>query len=58
MVLKERITVVTGATRGIGRAIALEAARNGSDVVLFGRNEELLSSAKAEIEALDGAHFH
>ena len=52
MMLKERITVVTGATRGIGRAIALEAARNGSDVVLFGRNEELLASAKAEIESI------
>ena len=36
MMLKDRITVVTGATRGIGRAIALEAARNGSDVVLLG----------------------
>ena len=52
MMLKERITVVTGATRGIGRAIALEAARNGSDVVLLGRNEDLLASAKAEIESI------
>ncbi len=52
MMLKERLTVVTGATRGIGRAIALEAARNGSDVVLFGRNEDLLASAKAEIESI------
>jgi 3-oxoacyl-[acyl-carrier protein] reductase len=52
MMLKERLTIVTGATRGIGRAIALEAARNGSDVVLLGRNEDLLASAKAEIESI------
>jgi 3-oxoacyl-[acyl-carrier protein] reductase len=52
MMLKDRITVVTGATRGIGRAIALEAARNGSDVVLLGRNQDLLASAKAEIESM------
>ncbi len=52
MVLKERITVVTGATRGIGRAIAIEAARNGSDLILFGRNVDLLTDAKVEIENL------
>jgi len=50
--VKDRLTVVTGATRGIGRAIALEAARNGSDVVLLGRNQDLLASAKAEIESM------
>jgi 3-oxoacyl-[acyl-carrier protein] reductase len=52
MLLKERVTVVTGATRGIGRAIALEAARNCSDVVLFGRNETLLANVKTEVEQI------
>jgi 3-oxoacyl-[acyl-carrier protein] reductase len=52
MILKERVTVVTGATRGIGRAIAIEAARNCSDVVLLGRNESLLASVKIEIEQI------
>ncbi|HSE42932.1 MAG TPA: 3-oxoacyl-[acyl-carrier-protein] reductase [Acidobacteriota bacterium] len=57
MLLKERVTVVTGATRGIGRAIAIEAARNGSDVVLFGRNETLLANAKSEIENIGRRAF-
>jgi len=50
MILRDRITIVTGATRGIGRAIAVEAARAGSDLVLLGRNADLLASAKIEIE--------
>jgi 3-oxoacyl-[acyl-carrier protein] reductase len=51
--LENRITVVTGATRGIGEAIALEAARNGSDVALLGRNEELLTGVRGRIEAME-----
>lgn len=53
MVLKDRVTVVTGATRGIGEAIAMDAARNGSNVALIGRNEALLAKVKAQIEAMD-----
>lgn len=53
MILKDRITVVTGATRGIGEAIAVDAAKNGSHVALLGRNEELLAKVKSKIEALD-----
>jgi 3-oxoacyl-[acyl-carrier protein] reductase len=52
MLLKDRITVVTGATRGIGEAIALEVAKNGSDVALLGRNTELLAKVKANVEGL------
>ena len=50
--LKDRLTIVTGATRGIGRAIAIGAARAGSNVALFGRNEALLNEAKTEVESL------
>jgi len=53
MQLKDRVTIVTGATRGIGQAIALEAAKNGSHVALFGRNEELLQQVRSQIESND-----
>src|SRR3990172_9909443 len=52
MVLKDRITIVTGATRGIGEAIAVAVAQNGSHVALLGRNEDLLQKAKSKIETL------
>jgi len=52
MLLSDRITVVTGATRGIGEAIAMEVAKNGSDVALLGRNADLLAKVKANVESL------
>ncbi len=52
MTLKDRVTIVTGATRGIGEAIALDAAANGSAVALWGRNQELLQNVKSKVEAL------
>lgn len=52
MFLKDRVTVVTGATRGIGQAIAEEAARAGSDVAIFGRNLELLAKVETRIEQM------
>lgn len=51
--LDGQVAVVTGASRGIGRACALELARHGADLVLnYIANAEAAESCKAEIEAL------
>ena len=36
----DKIMLVTGATSGIGRAVALRRAREGAIVIAVGRNEE------------------
>ncbi len=46
--MKDKIAVVTGASSGIGRSTAALFAKNGSDVVAFGRNEAELSALRDE----------
>jgi len=48
--LKERVSFVTGASRGIGRAIALDLAARGSDLVLLARNRDDLHRVAQECE--------
>jgi 3-oxoacyl-[acyl-carrier protein] reductase len=50
-----RVAVVTGATRGIGRAIALRLAQDGFDVVINYRGDQTLADElAADIEAAGG----
>lgn len=52
--LEGRVALVTGASQGIGKAIALELAKAGATVALAARNEAKLAEVKAEIEAAGG----
>ena len=54
MQLKGRRALVTGGTRGIGKAVALEFARQGADVVICGTNPEKLEQVKQERDAAVG----
>jgi len=44
-----KLVLTTGASKGIGRAIALEAARSGLDAIITGRNEDELKNLENEI---------
>ena len=49
-----RVSVITGATRGIGRASALALAKLGGEIVLVGRDAARLDAVSAEIRGATG----
>src|SRR5699024_8577586 len=51
--MQDKVAIVTGASRGIGRAIALELAQKGADVVVnYANNVEKAQEVVDEIEKL------
>ena len=52
--IEPRIAIVTGASRGIGRAIALRLAADGRIVVLVSRSTEALEAVRTKIEEAGG----
>lgn len=50
--LQGRTALVTGATRGLGRAFALGLAQAGADIVIHGRDGEAAEQVRADIEDL------
>ena len=55
--LDGKLAVLTGASRGLGRVMALAIAEAGADVVITGRTEEALADTASEIRAL-GREVH
>ncbi len=52
--LTDKVAIVTGASRGIGRSIALALAAQGAKVVASARNAEALETLLAEIKSQGG----
>ncbi|GAA2784306.1 SDR family oxidoreductase [Kitasatospora sp. CM 4170] len=52
--LKDKVYVVTGASRGLGFAAARELAADGAKVLVSGRNKESVDAAVAELDAVGG----
>jgi NAD(P)-dependent dehydrogenase (short-subunit alcohol dehydrogenase family) len=54
--LAGRVIAITGCTGGLGRAIALDIARAGGELVLLGRNVQKLQGLRAELEQIAPGH--
>lgn len=54
-ILNERVIMVTGASDGIGRALAIHIAEHGGQVILHGRSKKKLEEVYDEIIGIDQA---
>lgn len=49
--MENQVVIITGASSGIGKALAFEYGRKGAQIVITGRNEQKLRSAEAALQA-------
>lgn len=54
MLLQDQVALITGANRGLGRAIALALAREGACIAVTGRNHARCEPVVADIVAMGG----
>ncbi|CAN5705853.1 3-oxoacyl-[acyl-carrier-protein] reductase [soil metagenome] len=52
--MQEKVAIITGASSGIGRAVALLFAKNGAKVVAIGRNKKELNALRDEPQGKSG----
>ena len=55
--LKGKKVLLTGASGGLGKAIAIELAKNGADICLTGRNQKELEELQKTIGDLSLIHI-
>ena len=48
--LQDKVVMITGASRGLGRALALAFSREGANLVITSRNEDALKPVAEEVE--------
>lgn len=58
MRLDNKVALITGATQGIGRGIALRFAKEGADVVIAGRTYDDKAKQSAELVRAEGGRVH
>jgi len=56
--LKNKVAIITGASRGIGRAISLLFAKEGAKVILAARDSDLLKKLEKKIKSNGGIAYY
>jgi short-subunit dehydrogenase len=57
MDMKNKSAIVTGASKGIGKAVAKHLARKGYNLLLISRSKDLLTNLQSEINKIDGSLY-